>query len=68
MATVTVSPKFQVAIPASVRKSLALTPGQKLQVIVYRNRIQMIPLKPMSTMRGFLAGIDTTIERDEDHI
>ncbi|MCB0122784.1 MAG: AbrB/MazE/SpoVT family DNA-binding domain-containing protein [Caldilineaceae bacterium] len=68
METVTVSPKFQVVIPAAVRKSLAVTPGQKLQVIVYRDRIEMIPLKPMSAMRGFLAGIDTTIDREEDRI
>ena len=68
METVTVSPKFQVVIPAAVRKSLAVTPGQKLQVIVYQDRIELIPLKPMSAMRGFLAGIDTRIEREEDRI
>jgi len=68
METVTLSSKFQVVIPATVRKSLAMTPGQKIQVIVYRNRIEMIPLKPISAMRGFVAGIDTTVEREADRL
>lgn len=68
MHTVTLSPKFQVVIPAAARKSLEMAPGQKLQVIVYRNRIEMIPLKPMPSLRGFLAGIDTTIEREDDRL
>lgn len=68
METVTLSPKFQVVIPATVRKSLDMMPGQKIQVLVYRNRIEMIPLKPMASMRGFLAGIDTTVERERDRV
>lgn len=68
MDTVTLSPKFQVVIPVAVRKSLDMTPGQKLQVIVYRDRIEMIPLKPMQSLRGFLAGIDTTVEREDDRL
>jgi len=43
MDTVTVSPKYQVVIPSSVRKQLEPTPGQKVKVIVYDNRIEMIP-------------------------
>lgn len=68
MTTVTLSSKFQVTIPPEIRKALDLMPGQKFQMLVYRNRIEMIPLKPMSAMRGFLAGIDTTIDREEDRI
>lgn len=68
METVTLSPKFQVVIPASVRKLLAVMPGQKMQVIVYRHRIEMIPLQPMASLRGFLAGIDTTVEREDDRM
>ena len=66
METVTVSPKFQVVIPQSVREALRIRPGQKIQVLVYDNRIEYIPVKPMKRMRGFLKGIDTEIERDAD--
>jgi AbrB family looped-hinge helix DNA binding protein len=66
METVTVSPKFQVVIPRRVRQSLGIQAGQKMQVILYEGHIELIPLKPMREMRGFLKGIDTTIERETD--
>jgi len=68
MYTVTVSPKFQVVIPQAIRKSLALQPGQKVQAILYENRIELIPIKSMQSMRGFLKGIDTSIEREADRL
>ena len=68
METVTVSPDFQVEIPQSVRESLGIQPGQKIQVLLYNNRIEFIPVKPIGQMRGFLEGIDTTVERDNDRI
>ncbi len=68
MEVVTVSPKYQVVIPLSVRQSLGIKPGYKIQVILYENRIELIPLQPIKKMRGFLKGIDTTLERDADRI
>jgi AbrB family looped-hinge helix DNA binding protein len=68
MEVVTVSPKFQVVIPLEVRRSLGLKPGQKVQVILYDGRIEMIPIKPVKKMRGFLKGIDTTVEREDDRV
>ena len=68
MHTVTVSPKFQVVIPQAIRNSLGLQPGQKVQAILYENRIELIPIKPMPSMRGFLKGIDTSIEREADRL
>ncbi|CAN5776537.1 hypothetical protein BH10CHL1_BH10CHL1_34910 [soil metagenome] len=68
METVTISPKYQIVIPAKLRKSLAIKPGQKVQIIVYNNRIELIPVKPIQTARGFLQGIDTTIEREPDRL
>ncbi len=59
METVVVSPKFQVVIPRAVRESLKLRPGQRVQIIPYENRIELIPSKPAEKMRGFLQGIDT---------
>lgn len=66
MSVVTVSPKFQVVIPREIREALRLEPGQKVQVLKYQNRIEFIPVQPMSKMRGFLKGIDTTVTRDRD--
>jgi AbrB family looped-hinge helix DNA binding protein len=66
MDTVTVSPKFQVVIPLAVRQALGLKPGQKIQVIQYGSRIELIPIRPIKKARGFLKGIDTTIEREAD--
>ena len=68
MNTVTISPKYQVVIPQAIRKSLGLQPGQKVQAILYENRIELIPIKPMQSMRGFLKGIDTSVEREADRI
>ncbi|RMD64286.1 AbrB/MazE/SpoVT family DNA-binding domain-containing protein [Candidatus Parcubacteria bacterium] len=68
METVTVSSKFQVTIPSRVRKLLGVRPGQKMKVILYNNRIELIPVHPIKEARGFLKGIDTTVEREEDRV
>ncbi len=68
MTIVTVSPKYQVVIPAEIRQALGLQPGQKVQVIQYENRVEFIPLKKARAMRGFLKGIDTRVPRDRDRV
>ncbi len=68
MDVVTVSPKYQVVIPKKVRKALKITPGQKVRVVMYENRIQMIPIVPMKAIRGFVKGIDTSVERESDRV
>ena len=68
MTSVTVSPKFQVVIPKEVRDSMGIVSGQKIQVLTYHNRIELIPIKPMKKMKGFLKGIDTEVKRDQDRV
>ena len=68
MTTVTVSPKFQVVIPKEVRELLGINSGQKIQVITCKNRIELIPIKPIKKMRGFLKGINTNVLRDKDSL
>jgi len=68
MNTVTISPKFQVVIPKAIREQLGLQPGQRIQAIVYGDRIELIPIRPAAQMRGFLAGIDTSVEREGDRV
>lgn len=66
MEPVAVSPKFQVVIPKRIREKLGLSPGQKVQVIVYGDRIELIPVRSIKHMRGFLKGIATTVAREAD--
>jgi AbrB family looped-hinge helix DNA binding protein len=64
--TVTISPKYQVVIPKRLRRKLGLWPGQKVQAIAYENRIELVPVRPIRKMRGFLKGIDPSVSRDDD--
>ena len=68
MQTVTVSPKYQVVIPKEIREALQLRPGQKMRVLEYDGRIEMIPDRDISELRGFLKGIDTDIRREKDRL
>lgn len=68
MNTVKVSPKYQVVIPKGVRELARIKPGQRVRIFVYEDRIELIPIRKMREMRGFLRGIDTTVQRDKDRV
>ena len=68
MDMVTLSPKFQVVIPLRIRKALKLKPGQKIQMIRYGSRIELIPVKELSELRGFVKDIDTNYSREDDRV
>ena len=68
MQTVTVSPKFQVVIPRAVRDSMHLRPGQKMQVVEYNERIELVPERDITELRGFLKGINTRFKREKDRV
>ena len=68
MNTVTVSPKFQVVIPKNIRDALQLHPGQKMKVIEYDGRIELIPDRDISELKGFLKGINTEFIREGDRL
>ena len=68
MQAVTVSPKYQVVIPKTVREALNLRPGQRMQVIEHDGRIEFIPERDLKELRGFLKGITTEFKREEDRI
>lgn len=68
MTAVTVSPKFQIVIPKEIRDSLGIVSGQKVQVLAYQGRIELVPLRAMEEMRGYLVGIDTTVVREDDRL
>lgn len=68
MTTTTVSPKFQIVIPKSVREAMNLSSGTKLEVIHFDNRIELIPIGKIQDLRGVLKGINTDIKREKDRI
>jgi AbrB family looped-hinge helix DNA binding protein len=68
MESVIISSKYQVVIPRSVREALQLKPGQKIHVIAYGDRIELVPERSIKQMRGFLKGINTTVECEADRL
>ncbi len=68
MQTVTMSPKYKVVIPRAIRESLHLRPGQKIQVMEYNGRIELIPERDITELRGFLKGINTELDREKDRL
>jgi len=68
MGKVTISPRFQVVIPKEIREKLGLSPGQRVEAFAYEDRIELIPLRPIRQMRGFLKGIDTSIKRRANRV
>ena len=66
MYAVTLSPKYQIVIPLPVRRNMGLRSGQKMQVVEHEGRIELIPDRDIADLKGFLKGIDTTFEREED--
>jgi len=68
MQIVTVSPKYQVVIPKEIRDILQLKPGQKMRILEYDGRIEMIPDRDISELRGFVKGINTDLRRENDRL
>jgi AbrB family looped-hinge helix DNA binding protein len=68
MATVKVSPKFQVVIPREVREELGIKAGESVQIFLYDGRIEFVPVTSVREMRGLLKGMDTSVPRDQDRL
>jgi AbrB family looped-hinge helix DNA binding protein len=68
METVLVSPKFQVVIPKSIRESIGLKAGTRVQIMLYGTRIELVPLRKPKALRGYLRGIDTSVKREKDRV
>jgi len=62
---VILSPKYQVVIPKEVRKQLRLKSGQRLQIIVRRGTITLVPDHPFKELRGLFKGMQTEGLREE---
>lgn len=68
MNTITLSPKFQVAIPKSIREELHLTSGMKLAIVSHEGRIELIPLGPIDKLKGLFPTLSLELEREPDRL
>ena len=68
MDTVTISPEFQIVIPQTVREALRLIPGEKMRVLQFDNRIELIRVSTQQKACGMLEGMDTAIVHDADRV
>jgi AbrB family looped-hinge helix DNA binding protein len=68
METVTISPKFQFVIPQKVREEMGLRAGEEMKVFSFRNRIEIVPVRDIRTLRSSLKGIDMSSVREGDRV
>lgn len=68
MNTVIVSSKYQVVIPKEIRENIGLQVGTALEIITYGNRIELVPIRPMKSLKGVFKGINTEIMREDDRL
>ncbi|PKL09149.1 MAG: AbrB family transcriptional regulator [Spirochaetae bacterium HGW-Spirochaetae-7] len=66
MEAVTVSSKYQIVIPKSIRETLGVKPGDKLVMMYYDGGIELVPLREIKDLEGIAPGIDTTVIREPD--
>jgi AbrB family looped-hinge helix DNA binding protein len=64
MDTVTISSKYQMVIPRSIREKWKVKPGQKVRLIVYGNRLEVVPVRSIQEARGFLKGMSSDVDRE----
>ncbi|MCZ4313518.1 AbrB/MazE/SpoVT family DNA-binding domain-containing protein [Comamonadaceae bacterium G21597-S1] len=61
METVTVSPKFQVVIPAAVRRAMGLQPGMRMAVRQHGKAIELVPVPTLDELKAELKGCGSAI-------
>jgi len=68
MSKAVVSSKFQIVIPKNIREDIGLKIGTTLEIITYGNRIELIPIGPITNLKGYIKGINTDIDREDDRL
>lgn len=65
MAMATISSKYQLAIPAEIRKKLHISPNQKVIVLEKGGIIHIILQRPLRDTKGFVKKMDTKDIREK---
>jgi AbrB family looped-hinge helix DNA binding protein len=66
MNTVTLSKENQLIIPKEICETFDIKAGTTFEIIVYNNRIELIPISSIKKLKGRFHSIDTNIIRDDD--
>ncbi len=66
MTTITLSPKYQIAIPKALRESMGLKAGEKMAMVQSGDKIELMRVKHPRDLVGSLKGVKNTFKRDKD--
>lgn len=66
MASITLTSKFQLSIPKSVREEMHLRAGQRFAIMTKGDNIVLTPIRRLDDVRGLLKGADPSHYRDRD--
>lgn len=64
--TTTLSSKFQISVPKSVREKEQWQPGQKLAFVPTSGGVMLVPIPTLKQLRGLAKGADTSNYRDRN--
>jgi len=64
MSTATLSSKFQISLPKSLREAMQLQPGQQFELIPMGSIIQLVPKTSIKELRGIARGANPAQYRD----
>ena len=66
MSALTLTPDYKITFPDEMRADMRFQPGTRFEFLIVDDVITLVPVKPMSEIRGFLKMKDTEIEREEE--
>ena len=68
MSRVTIASTYRIVIPKEIRETMGLKSGASVELFPYGGRIELIPIDSVREMKGFLQGLDTTVDREDDRL
>ena len=66
MNTVTLTSEYQMNFPKEIFETIGFKAGTSFEVITHNNRVELVPIKRIKSLRGIFKGMDTTFEREEE--
>ena len=66
MEAATISTKYQIVIPRSIREHYNVKPGYKVVFIPFENALRVVFVPPIEMARGMFPGLDTRVDREEE--